>query len=113
YIRTAGRLERTATWLNKRPGGIAELRRVLIDDALGVCRELEAAMAKHITSYECEWKATLREPERMARFVHFVNSSKPDPNMVFVRERGQTRPARPEEKSPPDPEETGVEVELT
>src|SRR5439155_9588345 len=71
YIRTAGRLERTATWLNKRPGGIEELRRILIDDDLGVCAQLEADMQKHVESYECEWKATLRERARMARFVHF------------------------------------------
>ena len=48
YIRTAGRLERTATWLNKRAGGIEELRRILVDDELGVCAQLEAEMAKHI-----------------------------------------------------------------
>jgi nitrite reductase (NADH) large subunit len=112
YIRTAGRLERTATWLNKRPGGVAELRRVLIDDELGICGELEADMQKHVENYQCEWKATLETPERMARFVHFVNSKEPDSNLVFVRERGQNRPARPDEKRAPTSEETGVEVEV-
>jgi len=103
YIRTAGRLERTATWLNKRPGGIKELRRILIDDELGICGELEAEMARHIAHYRCEWKATLESPERMAKFIHFVNVCEPDPNLVYVEERGQIRPARPEEK--PDPAE--------
>jgi nitrite reductase (NADH) large subunit len=103
YIRTAGRLERTATWLNKRPGGIAELRRILIDDELGICRDLEADMARHITSHRCEWKSTLESPERMARFVHFVNADGQDPNLVYIGERTQKRPARPEEK--PDPGE--------
>jgi nitrite reductase (NADH) large subunit len=112
YIRTAGRLERTATWLNKRPGGVAELRRVLIDDELGICGELEADMQKHVESYRCEWKATLETPERMARFVHFVNSKEVDSNIVFVRERDQKRPARPDEKNARRPEETGVEVEI-
>jgi nitrite reductase (NADH) large subunit len=112
YIRTAGRLERTATWLNKRPGGLAELRRVLIDDELGICQQLEADMAKHVSSYECEWKATLESPERLARFVHFVNSPEPDPNVVFVRERGQIRPARREEKPDGAPQARDVEVEL-
>ncbi|HKQ67768.1 MAG TPA: nitrite reductase large subunit NirB [Polyangiaceae bacterium] len=98
YIRTAGRLERTATWLNKRPGGLAELKRILIDDELGICAELEADLLKHVESYECEWKATLRDPARLARFVHFVNSPEADPNVVFVEERGQRRPARPDEK---------------
>jgi nitrite reductase (NADH) large subunit len=113
YIRTAGRLERTATWLNKRPGGIEELRRILIGDELGVCAQLEADMQKHVSSYECEWKATLRQPERMARFVHFVNSPEGDPNVVFVRERDQHRPAKPGEKPVSRREESGVEVEVT
>jgi nitrite reductase (NADH) large subunit len=112
YVRTAGRLERTATWLNKRPGGVEELRRVLISDELGVCAQLEADMAKHISSYECEWKATVGDPERMARFVHFVNSPHPDPNVVFVQDRGQIRPARGDEKPNSARQESGVEVEL-
>jgi len=112
YIRTAGRLERTATWLNKRPGGLEELKRILIGDELGICRELESDMQKHITNYECEWKATLRDPERMARFVTFVNSPEPDPNLVFVEERGQRRPARTDEKLDPRLlEGAGIEVE--
>jgi nitrite reductase (NADH) large subunit len=112
YIRTAGRLERTATWLNKRPGGLEELRRVLIQDELGVCEQLEADMAKNVASYECEWQATLRDPARMARFVHFVNSPNGDPNVVFVRDRGQIRPARHDEKPDPLLRESGVEVEV-
>jgi nitrite reductase (NADH) large subunit len=112
YVRTAGRLERTATWLNKRPGGIDELRRILIDDELGVCAQLEADMAQHVSSYECEWKATLEQPSRMARFVHFVNSPESDPNLVFVREREQHRPARSNEKPAPRREEHGVGVEV-
>jgi nitrite reductase (NADH) large subunit len=112
YIRTAGRLERTATWLNKRPGGLEELRKVLIQDELGICEQLEADMAKNVASYECEWQATLRDPARMARFVHFVNSPKGDPNVVFVRERGQIRPARNDEKPDPLLQEGGVEVEV-
>jgi nitrite reductase (NADH) large subunit len=113
YIRTAGRLERTATWLNKRPGGLEELRRVLIADELGVCAQLEADMERHVATYECEWRATLREPERIARFAHFVNSPEPDPNLAFVRERGQRRPARLDEKPPLRRDEVGVEVEVT
>ena len=36
---------------------------------------------------------------RLARFRSFVNSAEPDPTVVFVRERGQIRPARAEEKA--------------
>jgi nitrite reductase (NADH) large subunit len=93
YIRTADRLERTATWFNKLEGGLDYLRSVVIDDDLGICAELEAGMHRHVETYECEWAATLADPERLARFVTFVNTPVSDPTLVYVRERGQRRPA--------------------
>ena len=74
YVRTADRLERTATWLDKLEGGIDHVRAVVIDDSLGLGAELDADMARHVDGYECEWKATLDDPERLARFRTFVNS---------------------------------------
>jgi nitrite reductase (NADH) large subunit len=50
YIRTADRLQRTAGWLNALDGGIDYLRRVIIDDSLGICAELEAEMAQQVGS---------------------------------------------------------------
>ena len=79
-------------------GGVDYLRRVIIDDELGVCADLDAAMATHIAGYECEWKATLASPERLSRFRSFVNADVPDPTIVHVRQRGQIRPATIEEK---------------
>jgi nitrite reductase (NADH) large subunit len=101
YIRTADRLERTATWLNKLDGGIDYLRRVIIDDSLGLCAELEAEMQRHVATYECEWKATIEDPERVRRFRSFVNDDRPDPSIVMVPERSQRRPAYPHEKDEP------------
>jgi len=101
YVRTADRLERTAVWLDKLDGGIDYLRRVVIDDALGICAELEADMARHVDTYECEWKAVVDDPDRMERFRTFVNSDEDDPNVVFVTERGQPRPAYRHEKADP------------
>jgi len=98
YIRTADRLERTAVWFTKLDGGIDYLRRVVIDDALGICAELEADMARHVATYTCEWKATIDDPERVKRFRTFVNADGPDPDVVFVSERGQPRPAYDHEK---------------
>lgn len=98
YIRTADRLERTATWFNKLEGGVDYLRSVVIDDALGICGELEQDMAHHVSTYECEWKATIADPERMKRFRSFVNSDEVDPSVVMVPERDQLRPATFEEK---------------
>ncbi|MDQ6909742.1 MAG: nitrite reductase large subunit NirB [Actinomycetota bacterium] len=107
YVRTADRLERTAVWFNKLDGGIDYLRSVVIDDCLGICAELEADMARHVEAYACEWKETIESPERMARFRTFVNSDDADPNVVFVTERGQPRPAYPHEKPDPVPATLG------
>lgn len=92
YVRTAERLERTATWQRKLPGGIDFVRRVVIDDELGIGAELEADMARHVESYRCEWNETLEHPERVARFVSFVNSDVPDPTITRVELRGQRIP---------------------
>lgn len=99
YIRTANRLERTATWFNKLEGGMEYLKQVLIDDSLGICDELEAEMSHHVATYNCEWKATIEDPAKMARFRHFINSDETDPNLVYIEEREQKRPANVEEKA--------------
>jgi nitrite reductase (NADH) large subunit len=93
YIRTADRLERTATWFNRLEGGIEYLRRVIVEDAFGIAAQLEADMERHVATYECEWKATIEHPERMRRFRSFVNHDGPDESIVHVFERGQPRPA--------------------
>jgi nitrite reductase (NADH) large subunit len=98
YIKTADRLQRTATWLNNLEGGLDYLRQVIIDDTLGIGAELEQQMADVIDTFQCEWKTTLEDPEKLKRFSHFVNSDEPDNRVVFVHERGQIRPAKAEEK---------------
>ena len=51
-------------------------------------------MARHVESYRCEWTETLASPERLARFVSFVNApDTPDPSISFEVERGQRVPA--------------------
>ncbi|NUR69852.1 MAG: nitrite reductase large subunit [Hamadaea sp.] len=96
YIRTADRLQRTAAWLEALDGGLDHLRDVIIHDTLGLGAELDAAMAHHVSSYADEWKATLDDPARLARFVSFVNApGTPDPSISFETERGQRVPARP------------------
>lgn len=99
YIRTADRLQRTAPWLEELEGGLDELRRVIFDDSLGICEDLDAAMARHVDRYEDEWAATLRDPEKLQRFHSFVNAADtPDPSLAYVSERGQIRPATAEER---------------
>jgi nitrite reductase (NADH) large subunit len=96
YVRTAGRLERTATWLNKLDGGVDYLRSLIIDDSLGLCAELETDMAAHVASYACEWKETLASPERLALFRSYINTDAPDPTIVHIRSRGQIQPSAEE-----------------
>jgi nitrite reductase (NADH) large subunit len=100
YIRTADRLQRTSVWLENLEGGIDYVRSVVCDDSLGLAAELEADMQKLVNTYECEWKKAVEDPEIAKRFRHFVNSDRPDDNVVFVTERGQIRPVRHEERAP-------------
>jgi nitrite reductase (NADH) large subunit len=94
YIRTADRLQRTASWLESLDGGLDYLRAVIVQDSLGICAELDAAMAAHVDSYADEWAGVLDDPDRLRRFVSFVNApDTPDPSVEFVSERGQRRPA--------------------
>ncbi|HEV2270124.1 MAG TPA: nitrite reductase large subunit NirB [Steroidobacteraceae bacterium] len=93
YVRTADRLQRTATWRDNLEGGLDYLEQVVCQDSLGIGAELEADMARVIASYECEWKKAVADPVTRRRFRHFVNSDAGDSNVVFVRERSQIRPA--------------------
>ncbi|HZM43820.1 MAG TPA: nitrite reductase large subunit NirB [Burkholderiales bacterium] len=98
YIRTGDRLQRTSTWLENLEGGIDYVRQVVCEDSLGIGAELESDMQRLVDTYECEWKKAINDPETLKRFRHFVNSDEPDANVVFVAERGQIRPARPDER---------------
>ena len=97
YARTAERLQRTSVWLENLEGGLDYLRSVVIDDRLGINAELERQMALLVDTYQCEWKATINDPEKLKRFVSFVNADEPDKDIAFVRERGQRRPATEQE----------------
>lgn len=93
YIRTADRLERTSTWLDRIEGGLDHVRDVVVHDSLGLCDELERLMADHVGGYRDEWAATIDDPERLRRFVTFVNApDAPDPSVKFVPERDQVKP---------------------
>ncbi len=94
YIRTADRLQRTARWMEELEGGLDHVREVVVEDSLGLATELEAAMAAHVDTYEDEWAATLRDPERLKRFRSFINAPADAATVApRVAERGQQRPA--------------------
>ena len=100
YIRTADRLERTATWLNKLDGGIDHLR-----------RSRRRRRARHrAPSSRPTWQRTSPPTSASGRRRSRIPSGspgscirqrpEPDPNVVFVEERGQIRPARPTRTAP-------------
>ncbi|MGW1210546.1 nitrite reductase large subunit NirB [Streptomyces sp. NPDC002499] len=96
YIRTADRLERTSVWLERIPGGLDHIREVVVEDSLGICEELESLMAAHVSNYADEWATTINDPEKLGRFVSFVNApDTPDPVVGFVPERDQIKPDLP------------------
>lgn len=93
YVRTADRLQRTAPWIEEMDGGLDHLRAVIVDDRLGICEDLDAAMAKHVEGYTDEWRGVLEDPEKLARFSSFVNApGTPDPSISFREERAQKVP---------------------
>ncbi|SOZ09956.1 nitrite reductase large subunit NirB [Cupriavidus taiwanensis] len=98
YVRTADRLQRTSVWRDNLEGGLDYLKAVVLDDKLGIAAELEAEMQHVVDTYEDEWKKAVTDPETRKRFRHFVNSDRRDDNLVFIEERGQIRPATPEER---------------
>lgn len=99
YVRTADRLQRTSTWRDNLQGGLDYLKDVLIRDSLGIAAELEAQMQQVVDTYQCEWKTAVTTPAVRQRFRSFVNSAQPDEQIIFVQERGQIRPARPQERT--------------
>lgn len=94
YIRTAGPLVRTAPWLEKLEGGIEYLKKVVVEDSLGIADELEAEMQGLVNKYECEWKQAVEDPALAARFRHFVNSEDRDDTIEYVALRDQKMPRR-------------------
>lgn len=84
YVRTADRLQRTAPWLESLDGGLDHLKAVICEDSLGIGDELEEAMAKHVAGYKDEWAGVLDDPEKLSRFVSFVNApDQADPTVSF------------------------------
>lgn len=92
YIRTAGPLVRTATWLEKLEGGLDYLKEVIINDSLGIVQTLEAEMQGLVDTFECEWKQVIENPELMKRFNHFTNSDDRDDTLDYTPIREQKMP---------------------
>jgi nitrite reductase (NADH) large subunit len=93
YIRTADRLQRTAPWVESLDGGLDHVRQVVCDDSLGLAAEFEAAMERHVQNYKCEWKGVLEDPDKLSRFVSFVNAPDAvDSTVTFTERAGRKVP---------------------
>jgi nitrite reductase (NADH) large subunit len=93
YIRTADRLQRTAPWVESIDGGLDHVREVVCDDSLGLAGEFEAAMERHVENYKCEWKGVLEDPDKLSRFVSFVNAPDAvDETVTFTERAGRKVP---------------------
>jgi nitrite reductase (NADH) large subunit len=92
YIRTADKLERTATWLLNLEGGVEKLKRVIIEDELGICGELETEMQQILDAQHDEWAVTVARPEQAAKFRHFANAEEKN-SVPLITVRGQSKPA--------------------
>lgn len=91
YIRTADRLQRTAPWVESL--GLDHVREVVCEDSLGLAEEFEAAMQRHVANYKCEWKGVLEDPDKLSRFVSFVNAPDAvDSTVTFTERAGRKVP---------------------
>lgn len=94
YIRTADKLQRTARWIENLPGGIKYLQEVILEDKLGICKDLEKQMEDLVDSYFCEWTEVIKNPARRALFSQFANTDETINDTIEpTTERGQQRPS--------------------
>lgn len=72
YIQSADRLQRTARWVESLgeggKNGLDYLKRVILDDALGICKDLDQSMEALVGTYFDEWAEVVRNPEKRALF---------------------------------------------
>lgn len=72
YIQSADRLQRTARWVEslgeKGQNGLEYLKKVIIHDSLGICKDLDSAMDALVGTYFDEWAAVVRDPEKRRLF---------------------------------------------
>ncbi|KAF9446723.1 nitrite reductase [Macrolepiota fuliginosa MF-IS2] len=93
YIITADKLQRTARWIENMEGGIKKLRKVILEDQLGICAELDAIMDNLVSTYEDEWANVVQDPVKRHQFKQFVNTPERRQQSEIIEERGQKRPA--------------------
>ncbi|MCG9681050.1 nitrite reductase large subunit NirB [Vibrio sp. Isolate23] len=96
YVSTADRLQRTSVWMENLEGGLEYLKQVVIEDSLGLCDSLESQMQHIVETYQCEWKSTLENPDKLSKFRPFINDDSASQVLPYQRIRGQRIPVKEE-----------------
>ncbi|MCC2522166.1 nitrite reductase large subunit NirB [Vibrio coralliilyticus] len=96
YVSTADRLQRTSVWMENLEGGLEYLKQVVIEDSLGLCDSLESQMQHIVETYQCEWKSTLENPDKLSKFHPFINDDSTSQALPYQRIRGQRIPVKEE-----------------
>ncbi|CAK4073745.1 nitrite reductase large subunit NirB [Vibrio sp. 16] len=96
YVRTADRLQRTSVWMENLEGGLDYLKQVVIEDSLNLNESLEAQMQHIVDTYQCEWKSTIENSDKLAKFKPFINADDASQALPYQRVRGQRIPVKEE-----------------
>lgn len=54
-----------------------KLKRIILDDELGICGDLDAEMDALVGTYVDEWAVAVKDPALRSQFKQFVNSVRP------------------------------------
>lgn len=94
YFSTAKHLQRTAPWMRELPGGVEYLKKVILEDSLGICADLEELLAQNKVNYKCEWKEVAYDEELQKKFRQFVNTleTQNSEQVPYVSTRKQRHP---------------------
>jgi nitrite reductase (NAD(P)H) len=55
---------RTVRWVEQFDGGVERLKKILLDDELGICAQLEKDMDELVGTFRCEWTTTVMNTSR-------------------------------------------------
>jgi hypothetical protein len=53
---------------------LQKLKKIILEDELGLCSDLDREMDALVGTYQCEWTAVVNDSERRQQFRQFVKS---------------------------------------
>ena len=56
------------------PSSNQRLKKILLEDELGICADLEREMDELVGTFRDEWKVVVDDPARQKQFRQFVNT---------------------------------------